>query len=327
MRWVQACALLLSLLPSIGAAAPYYFAAQIFDETGGWVTRRESPQAACDAYAVLWGWNVAPYSAVLQDHLPGRWKCQRLRNGAVEPTWYTWIVGRCQKDPAPILTGSDWSHPAYDESTSPSCWCSSPKIFDRGFEWCTASPSCLWYPDNKASGCGKTVDDLTRSERPPSDPTSIFHANQTCIARESCNARCRMENCKWLNEVIPNFVNPYLLATERWPSIERDCRSRPRSWLNDRLCAESMARNHIFRDLLPAVIRYGCGSEQDWKSVFQSITNCTGQTFGNSLEKTLASAPVFLYRQTVRAQCVAARVSAGLDPSINNDLRGRSCSP
>lgn len=317
----------LALLSDFVIAATYYFPALMYDEAGGWITPKDSPQAACDAYAGVWGWNGAPYSYALLDFLPGRWKCQRYNNAVLEPFQYTWIFGRCQKDPAPILTGSDWAGPNYDENHSPSCNCADPKIFDRGVEWCTAAATCLWYPDNKATGCGRVVDSLLTSVKPSTDPTSIFHNNQTCIAKQSCDARCKMGNCKWLNEVIPNFVNPYLQKTGNWLDIESICRNKGKNWFNDRVCAESMARNHIFRDLLPALVQSGCGSESDWSQVFQTITQCTGQIFESSLEKTLASAPVYVYRQVVRSACIASRAAAGLDPEINLSLKGKSCAP
>ena len=88
-----------------------------------------------------------------------------------------------------------------------------------------------------------------------------------------------------------------------------------------------MARNHIFRDLLPALVQAGCGSESDWAQVFQSITQCTGQTFGSTFERTLANAPVYVYRQVVRSACISSRTAAGQDPEINLSLKGKSCAP
>lgn len=330
MKTFQRCLYLLLLTATdLVVAANYYFYPLTYDEVGGWALRQDTPQQACTVYAQVWGWDRAPFSFTFSLVNPGRWKCQRYYNGTLEPTQYTWILGRCQKDPVPLSngTGTDWDYPTYDEYRSPSCRCNSPKIFDRGVEWCTASPSCLFYPDNKASGCGKTVDDLINASPPPTDPTSIFHSNQTCIARKSCDARCKMDNCKWLNQVIPTFVSPYLQKAAKWPAIEAKCRSGTRNWFNDRVCAESMARNHIFNDLLPSVVSAGCGSESDWAQVFGIISQCTQQTFGSSIERTLATAPVYLYRQAVRASCITARSSAGLDPAINLELKGKSCTP
>jgi hypothetical protein len=263
----------------------------------------------------------------LNHELPGRWKCQRYYNGVVEPRQYTWVKGICQRDPAPIRTGSDWSHPSYIESASPPCACASQEKFDRSGEWCTGTPSCTWYPHNVDTECGKTVDDLIKVVKTPMDPTIHFHSNQACIAKASCDLRCKMENCNWLKFVLRDFVNPYLQKNGDWSTIEARCRARKSNWFNDRLCAESMARHHIFNDLLPALVKHGCGSEADWKQVFGVIAHCSQRTFNGGMEKTLASAPVYLYRQLVRRTCTDARNASGLSTDINNDIRGKTCMP
>jgi hypothetical protein len=54
----------------------------------------------------------------------------------------------------------------------------------------------------------------------PDDPTRVFHQTQTCIVRKSCDLRCRMDNCKWMDRVIPHFVGPYLIKSGDWPAKE-----------------------------------------------------------------------------------------------------------
>lgn len=119
----------------------------IYAEIAGWVAPQETPDLVCDLLADAWGWDESPFSYALELELPARWRCQRFYNGAREPSQYTYILGRCQSNPAPIRTGSDWSHPLYDMNNAVPCSCISPKMFDRAVEWCTGAPSCLAYPD------------------------------------------------------------------------------------------------------------------------------------------------------------------------------------
>lgn len=198
---------------------------------------------------------------------------------------------------------------------------------DRSTEWCTGSPSCTWYPNNVGTECGKTVDALLQIGKPSGDPTSYFHNNQSCIAKASCNLRCKMDNCNWMKFVIPEFVNPYLDKAGDWSAIEAECAQRESNWLNERFCAEAMARHHIFTDLLPALQKYGCGSEADWEQVFGMISSCSQATFGSQVDRALASTPVYVYRQIVRASCSIARIAAGLSVDVNEDLRGKQCMP
>jgi hypothetical protein len=133
------------------------------------------------------------------------------------------------------------------------------------------TPTCDSYPANKYAGCGKAVDDLSKVVKSATDPTRVFHATQQCIALKACNARCTMENCDWLNKVLPDFVNPYLQKSGKWRAVESECASRASGWWGDRLCALDMAENHINNDLVPALVRSGCGSTSDWTRVFDVI--------------------------------------------------------
>jgi hypothetical protein len=181
----------------------------------------------------------------------------------------TYVKGICQRRPEPLVTGSDWSHPTYDSNFEAACACREGKMFDWSVEWCTGAPSCRTYPDNKVTECGRTVDELVNFKKDRSDPTRYFHETQACIARSTCNLRCKMEHCDWLKEVIPAFVDPCLRKSGEWPAIEDKCRKRFQTWINARRCANEMAREHIFYDLLPALVRYGCGSESDWGGSIQ----------------------------------------------------------
>lgn len=190
---------------------------------------------------------------------------------------------------------------------------------------CSDAGICNPYPANSAFGCGKTIEQLASSQKSPSDPTRLFHATQACIAASTCDKRCTMDHCKWMDKVLPDFVSPYLAKQEKWKLIESQCRSRGTGWLADRLCAEAMARNHIFNDLLPALIKNGCGSSTDWSTVETAITSCTNRSFTTSVERATSSMVVILYREVIRSQCLARRTAQSLPGFINLDLQGKTC--
>jgi hypothetical protein len=153
---------------------------------------------------------------------------------------------------------------------------------------------CALAHENATSGCGRTFAELSAVTKEQDDPTRIFHQTQTCIAQRACDSRCKMNNCKWMRQVIPAFVGPYLLKTGDWQVVEQACRARGMGWWSDRRCAEAMARNHIFDDLLPALTQSGCGETTDWSQVYEAIEQCTGATLQNRLEHTASSSVVWL---------------------------------
>jgi hypothetical protein len=194
---------------------------------------------------------------------------------------------------------------------------------------------CAKYPENRGFGCGKTVADLEAVTKAADDPTRIFHQTQTCIARKSCDLRCQMDNCKWMDRVIPDFVNPYLQKLGRWPEIEADCRrgtGTQESWatrIRERLCARNMARYHIEEDLSRALEVTGCGTDRDWQAVFGAITSCTSETFQGlgpiPFSETIAQWQVRQYRDNVRAACQALRSGRSQPLDINSGLGGKVC--
>ncbi|GMV32144.1 MAG: hypothetical protein AMXMBFR59_42690 [Rhodanobacteraceae bacterium] len=207
-----------------------------------------------------------------------------------------------------------------------------------GSEMCVG-PSvgpCLTYPNNNSFGCGKTVSDLEVVTKAADDPTRVFHQTQTCIARKSCDLRCQMENCKWMDRVIPDFVNPYLKKTGRWPQIEAECRQPPALpgeygiRIRDRMCARAMAKYHIEVDLNQALFTTGCGSDGDWSLVFEMIKQCIADTF-NSIpylpgSEIVAGVAVHGYREETRARCQYNRQAVGKPAEIDADLGGKQCS-
>jgi len=217
------------------------------------------------------------------------------------------------------------------------------KNMPDSYAYCVRSPNdCLKYPDNKAFGCGKTVAAMEAVAKAADDPTRVFHQTQTCIARKSCDLRCRMDNCKWMDRVIPDFVNPYLQKTGNWSALESVCqlvklnyRSYGVPIVGDLLCAEAMAEYHIEVDLVAAMTATGCGSDNDWSLVYQQIQTCSGDTqttllggwpdAAKNAGADYAAWKVRKLRDKARVQCVANRTAAGLDPEMNPAEKGKVC--
>lgn len=294
--------------------------------SGGGVAHQATPQQVCSTVAAWWGWDRSGFTYTTEFVSNGQYRCQRYFQGTREPAQYVNVTGDCQRHPATIVTGSDWSYPWYDSSHNAPCYCYSPKKFDRRSEWCTAHPSCTWYPNNSQTECGHTVGRLLAVSKATTDPTRIFHQTQSCIAKASCDARCKMDNCNWLKAVIPDFVDPYLQRRGDWQAIEADC-ARGIGWISGRRCAARMAEYHIEVDLAVALAKSGCGTESDWTKVFEIIDTCSAQSFGHPIESFVASRVVRALRDRVRATCLVMRRDSGVDALINADLRGTTCIP
>jgi hypothetical protein len=204
--------------------------------------------------------------------------------------------------------------------------CPAPKQFDRSVEWCTGSSSCRAYPSNVQTECGRTVAELLKRDKQLDDPTSLFHATQTCIAQRACDLRCKMENCDWMKALLPEFVGPYLRKEGQWPAIERQC-SESSGWIAARICSNAMAAYHIKVDLASALAAHGCGSENDWTSAFEVINNCAAGTLDSSVQGLVASAVIRVQRERTRTACIRRRSESSMDPHINEALKGPTCTP
>jgi hypothetical protein len=192
------------------------------------------------------------------------------------------------------------------------------------------APSCESYPANKYSGCGRSVDDLFKVAKAVTDPTRIFHATQQCIALKSCNARCTMDNCDWLNTLVPSFIDPYLQKTGNWRQIELNCVGMGFGKYGELLCARNMAKNHIYKDLIPALVKAGCGTDSDWQGVYEIIKTCTSETMPDNappLSSQVAAFQVYRYRQEARQACSSARTAANTPVQINDNAKGKICTP
>lgn len=190
-------------------------------------------------------------------------------------------------------------------------------------------------PESDTFGCGKSVAQLQQAARGPADPRRFFHAQQTCIASKSCKLRCQMDNCQWMDEVVPEFVDPYLGRRGHWPAVETSCDgvqvllagTPGGKWIADRECFSAMGWYHVQVDLREALEKYGCGSQSDWKLAGEQIVSCLSETQPGYPQSyyTMGGIFVHLARERVRAQCLAKRGSQGLPTDINSDIGGKVC--
>lgn len=181
--------------------------------------------------------------------------------------------------------------------------------------------------------CGKTAKDLQATTPGATDPTRVFHKTQTCIAAKSCALRCTLDDCDWLNELVPNFVGRYLAEVDSWPTIKARCRA-PRSPFvdaptQDLVCATQEGAHHIINDLVPALSTYGCGSDADWDKVYGVLKTCAAEAmapyFPGAIE--ISQLSVYALRQGARGLCITNRTLAGLPININPPLKGQVCTP
>ncbi|MEX5403463.1 hypothetical protein VPH47_04350 [Stenotrophomonas sp. WED208] len=194
---------------------------------------------------------------------------------------------------------------------------------------------CASYPENKDFGCGKSIAELEATTPPSSAPTHPFHVQQTCIARESCELRCQMDNCKWMDTVIPGFVRPYLDQDGFWPNIEAMCNvtmaalrlKSGGTWIGKQQCFALMGWYHVRTDLRNSLVVHGCGTKQDWDLVGSKIEPCLRETQPGLPQPyyEFGSVVITAVREEVRSLCLAERETSGLPTPINNDLKGKVC--
>lgn len=160
--------------------------------------------------------------------------------------------------------------------------------------------------------CYKQVVDLKKLPLPKSDPTNGFVLNQTCIAEKSCLVKNKLGNPKWLDDVVRDFVSPYIKKSGRWKAIEAECRvSLKLDPTRDLRCQRKMADYHIREDLQTSLNRNGCGNQKDWDAIGQHIFACTKANLPPGISA-LADQIVAFTRNEVRATCISYRKSKNL---------------
>lgn len=195
--------------------------------------------------------------------------------------------------------------------------------------------ACPGYPENSTFGCGESVAELQATQKNLVDPRRLFHTQQTCIAKKSCELRCQMDNCQWMDLVIPAFAKPYLDGDGGWPIVETNCGGMQGllsvvpggKWIADRECFSSMGWYHVQVDLKSALEAHGCGTQKDWDLVGEQIAPCLLTTDPGYPNQYYEFGGVFvrLARERVRSQCLANRNYRGLPIDINSGFGGKVC--
>jgi hypothetical protein len=195
--------------------------------------------------------------------------------------------------------------------------------------------ACPGYPENSSFGCGESIAELEATKKTSADPAHLFHSQQTCIARKSCELRCQMDNCKWMETVIPAFVRPYLDGDGGWPLIEAQCTAVRAAlagkafgkWIADRECFSTMGWYHVLIDLNAALVEHGCGTKHDWDLVGRQIAPCLKETQPGYPQRYYEIGGIFVQsaRKEVRTICQTKRSNQGLPMDINNDIKGKMC--
>lgn len=208
------------------------------------------------------------------------------------------------------------------------------KDYDTGECWRVPS-ACPGYPENSTFGCGESVAELQATRKSWVDPRRLFHSQQECIARTSCELRCQMDNCQWMDLVIPAFTRPYLDGDGIWPIVETNCGAMQGllsvvpggKWIADRECFSTMGWNHVQIDLKAALEAHGCGTQKDWDLVGDQIAPCLLKTDPGYPNQYYEFGGVFvrLARERVRSQCLASRNARGLPIDINSGFGGKVC--
>lgn len=95
------------------------------------------------------------------------------------------------------------------------------------------------------------------------------------------------------------------------------------------MCARAMAKYHIEVDLNQSLFITGCESDGDWSLVFETIKQCTADTF-NSIphppgSEIVAGVAVHGYRDETRVRCQYNRQAVGKPAEVDGDLGGEQC--
>lgn len=115
-----------------------------------------------------------------------------------------------------------------------------------------------------------------QSEMPPENSAIFaFHRNQTCIAIKGFAQIDKFENPDWFAKIMVDFVNAYLDKTDEWRNLIEKCNNRKifRA-LKFFLAQREMAFYHIKHDLPNSLMKFGCGTDNDWAQLEDVIKSC-----------------------------------------------------
>jgi hypothetical protein len=151
---------------------------------------------------------------------------------------------------------------------------------------------------------------------PKSDPTYGFYRNQYCIANKSCSSKSSLDNSKWLDSVVYDFINPLVTELGNWKLIKAECKTYV--IFPGLQCQKAMAKYHISEDLQVSVNDNGCGTVKDWEQIGKWLEECIKAGLADDglsslpFSETYAIYTVKSERDKVRAECVKHRTAKGL---------------
>lgn len=191
----------------------------------------------------------------------------------------------------------------------------------------TAGP-CATYPADATKGCNLAAYQFVPTMLAATDSRRIFHETLACGIRTACNARCQMDNCKWLEYLSPASTGPYLQNQAPWPALIASCDALGAQTPGRIVfCATRLATHNIRTDLTEALVEYGCGTQSDWDLIQEVNFSIRSQCLPEAPPRTryALSLSMKAVRTETRRTCIERRTAAGLDPFINNELRGKTC--
>jgi hypothetical protein len=157
---------------------------------------------------------------------------------------------------------------------------------------------------------------------PKNDPTWGFYRNQDCIAGQSCSHKGQLDDSKWIDNVVYDFITPLVEEQGEWKDIKIRCQFFPIP--RNLRCQQFMAQYHIKEDLQNSLNKNGCGTQKDWDQIGIWLEDCikTGiqQDIPSGLQTisaAYAASEVKTERDKVRATCIQYRQQNNL--SIENN--------
>lgn len=157
---------------------------------------------------------------------------------------------------------------------------------------------------------------------PTNNPTRGFYRNQVCIADKSCSNKSMLENKKWLDNVVDDFITPLVKEEGEWAGKKTECAGLMVA--KSLRCQGIMAKYHIKKDLQTSVNKNGCGTEKDWDQIGTWLKACVDTGVKEDVVLGLETAGygvavVILAwdRSSVRSTCIADRKARGLNVEGN----------
>ncbi len=219
--------------------------------------------------------------------------------------------------------GNSTCYPLFEKTKAipgePSCrLTASTANVGMGSSYCTAT--ITYINDYCGDLCYSSVAKLGQLDRPAGATSNGFINNQTCIAKDACINKSTLQNQKWLDAVVPDFVDPLIRKSGQWPQVLQNCKflsSGIPQFIREKWCEGHMAKYHIENDLQNSLNKNGCGTESDWNSIGTVINKCVKDANPIPGMGNVANQIVQYLRDSVRASCIAHRTQNNLPIESN----------